>query len=42
MILVRHGLMLVGYSYGAKTCIYRTLAGALADLETAGLMEEHK
>jgi dynein heavy chain len=23
MILVRHGLMLVGYSYGAKTSIYR-------------------
>jgi dynein heavy chain len=42
MILVRHGLMLVGYSYGAKTCIYRALAGALADLEAAGLMEEHR
>ena len=23
MILVRHGLMVVGYSYGAKTCIYK-------------------
>jgi hypothetical protein len=23
MTLVRHGLMLVGYSYGAKTSIYR-------------------
>ncbi len=23
MVLVRHGLMLVGYSYGAKTSIYR-------------------
>ncbi len=42
MILVRHGLMLVGYSYGAKTSIYRALAGALADLEAAGLMEEHR
>ncbi|GFR44543.1 hypothetical protein Agub_g5814 [Astrephomene gubernaculifera] len=42
MILVRHGLMLVGYSYGAKTSIYRALAGALGDLETAGIMEEHR
>jgi dynein heavy chain len=24
--LVRHGLMLVGYSYGAKTSIYRCAA----------------
>ncbi len=23
MILVRHGLMVVGYSYGAKTSIYK-------------------
>jgi hypothetical protein len=23
MILVRHGLMLVGHSYGAKTSVYR-------------------
>ncbi|GLI63290.1 hypothetical protein VaNZ11_006196 [Volvox africanus] len=42
MILVRHGLMLVGYSYGAKTSIYKALAGALGDLEAAGLMEEHR
>ncbi|KAG1667277.1 hypothetical protein FOA52_012566 [Chlamydomonas sp. UWO 241] len=42
MILVRHGLMLVGYSYGAKTSIYKALAGSLADLEDAGLMEEHR
>ncbi|EFJ50020.1 dynein heavy chain 6 [Volvox carteri f. nagariensis] len=42
MILVRHGLMLVGYSYGAKTSIYRALAGSLGDLEAAGLMEEHR
>ena len=42
MILVRHGLMLVGYSYGAKTAIYRVLAGALGDLEAAGIMEEHR
>ena len=36
MILVRHGLMLVGYSYGAKTCMYRMLAGALKDLNGKG------
>ena len=42
MILVRHGLMLVGYSFGAKTSMYRMLAAALADLESKGLMDEHK
>nr|AML30858.1 axonemal inner arm dynein heavy chain 2 [Marsilea vestita] len=39
MILVRHGLMLVGYSYGAKTEAYRVLAAALSDLCNAGKME---
>lgn len=29
MIVVRHGLMLVGQSYGMKTSVYRTLAAAL-------------
>ena len=29
MIVVRHGLMLVGQSYGMKTAAYRMLAGAL-------------
>lgn len=33
MILVRHGLMLVGYSFGAKTSAYRVLQGALTDLK---------
>lgn len=42
MILVRHGLMIVGYSYGAKTSIYKTLAGALAGLEEEGGFDEHK
>ncbi|KAL2642110.1 hypothetical protein R1flu_009697 [Riccia fluitans] len=37
MILVRHGLMLVGYSYGAKTESYRVLAAALSDLQTKNL-----
>lgn len=39
MILVRHGLMLVGYSYGAKTEAYRVLAAALTDLCNSGKME---
>lgn len=42
MILVRHGLMLVGYSFGAKTCIYRSLAASLGDLHDKELMEENK
>ncbi|CAM6109105.1 unnamed protein product [Calypogeia fissa] len=37
MILVRHGLMLVGYSYGAKTESYRVLAAALSDLQAQNL-----
>ncbi|KAL3678222.1 hypothetical protein R1sor_021178 [Riccia sorocarpa] len=37
MILVRHGLMLVGYSFGAKTECYRVLAAALSDLQTKSL-----
>jgi hypothetical protein len=32
MILVRHGLMLVGRSFGMKTSALRTLAAALGDL----------
>lgn len=36
MILVRHGLMLVGFSYGAKTEAYRTLAAALTDMHSWG------
>jgi len=39
MILVRHGLMLVGYSYGAKTEAYRILAAALSDMNKEGLEE---
>lgn len=29
MVVVRHGLMLVGQSYGMKSCAYRMLAAAL-------------
>ncbi|KIZ07416.1 Dynein heavy chain 7, axonemal [Monoraphidium neglectum] len=36
MILVRHGLMLVGASYGMKTTAYRKLAGALSDMAARG------
>lgn len=42
MILVRHGLMLVGYSFGAKTSIYRSLAASLGDLRAKELMEENR
>ncbi|KAK3261161.1 hypothetical protein CYMTET_29916, partial [Cymbomonas tetramitiformis] len=42
MILVRHGLMLVGYSYGAKTSAWRALQGTLTDLCSLGLLGENK
>nr|AML30857.1 axonemal inner arm dynein heavy chain 1 [Marsilea vestita] len=32
MIVVRHGLMLVGHSFGAKTSMYKVLAAVLTDL----------
>ena len=36
MIIVRHGLMIVGYSYGAKTSMYRTLGAALGMMKEKG------
>ncbi|KAL3693679.1 hypothetical protein R1sor_007330 [Riccia sorocarpa] len=41
MIIVRHGLMLVGYSFGAKTSAYKILAMSLTDLAAAGLNNEN-
>ena len=42
MILLRHGLMIVGEPLGAKTTAFKTLATALGDLEKQGVMNERK
>ncbi|CAF4568450.1 unnamed protein product [Rotaria sp. Silwood1] len=42
MMLVRHGFMIVGPFMGGKSAAYKVLAGALGDLEAAGMMDEHK
>eukprot|EP00899_Mesostigma_viride_P020786 jgi/Mesvir1/28709/Mv19680-RA.1 len=42
MIVVRHGLMLVGLPFSGKTSSYKVLAGALTDLHEAGLNNEER
>lgn len=41
MILVRHGLMIVGDPLGGKTSAFKTLAKALCLLHSKGLIEEN-
>ncbi|KAL4226017.1 Dynein heavy chain 3 [Mactra antiquata] len=41
MILVRHGLMIVGDPLAGKTSSFKVLSEALADLHKQGLMEEN-
>jgi dynein heavy chain, axonemal len=42
MIVVRHGLMVVGLSYGAKTCSYRCLQEALGRLKDLEQNDENQ
>lgn len=42
MILVRHGLMIVGDPLGGKTSAFKILAEALHVMHDKGLMEENK
>jgi dynein heavy chain len=42
MILVRHGLMIVGDPIGGKTSAIKVLARSLGDMQQQGLMDEHR
>ena len=42
MMLVRHGFMIVGEPYGAKSSAYRILAAALGDCHEKGQLEENR
>jgi dynein heavy chain len=42
MMLVRHGFMICGPFMGGKSASFKVLAGALSDLEDAGLMDEYR
>jgi len=41
MVLVRHGLMVVGLPFSGKTVALHTLAGALTKLKAKNQMEEN-
>ena len=42
MILVRHGLMVVGQPFAGKSMIIKTLADSLSELYDKGLMGENR
>lgn len=42
MIVVRHGLMVVGLPFAGKTSAIKVLAAALTDLNSEGKMNEKK
>lgn len=42
MILVRHGLMIVGDPLGGKTSAFKVLAESLGDLQKSGEMDEYR
>ena len=42
MILVRHGLMIVGDTMGGKTSAFKVLAAALGDLNQKKVMDEFR